>query len=200
MSDLDLIEAAKSGNYAEAEALIKKGADVNQADEVGWTPLNFAAGRGDLPMVKLLVESGADIFKQGRDLRTPYMIALAAGRVSVVKYLKEVEDQHPGPKPPRPERKYCKAYHLGDLRKFPMWSEIPAAETPSDLSAEAAKALSYDKIVYLHDDFTVTKSMWRDEDIIFNDVDPAWKEFCENTLQFKIPSDLDLIVPNEASS
>src|SRR5262249_40465056 len=123
MSDLGLIEAVKAVDYAKAQKLIEDGADVNQQEEQGWTPLNFAAGKGNLPLVKLLVGKGADVFKVGRDMRTPYMIALAAGRVSVVKYLREVEDAVPGEKPQRPERQYCKAYHLGDLRKYPAWKE-----------------------------------------------------------------------------
>src|SRR6185295_9528272 len=98
MSDLSLIEAVKASDYAKAETLIQNGADVNQGDEQGWTPLNFAAGKGDLPLIKLLVENGADIFKVGRDRRTPYMIALAAGRVSAVKYLAEAEEHYAGEK------------------------------------------------------------------------------------------------------
>jgi len=109
MNDLALIDAVKAGDYDKSSALINEGADVNQQDEQGWTPLNFAAGKGNLALVKLLVEKGAEIFKVGRDQRTPYMIALAAGRVSVVKSLREMEDQYPGEKPARPERKYCKA-------------------------------------------------------------------------------------------
>src|ERR1051325_3366287 len=117
MSDLNLIEAAKAGDFQQAERLIESGADVNQQDEQGWTPLNFAAGKGDLPLTRLLVEHGADIFKVGRDQRTPYMIALAAGRAPVARFLKQAEAHYPGPKPQPTERKYCKAYYLGELRK-----------------------------------------------------------------------------------
>ena len=195
MSDLALIEAVKAGNYPEAEKLIKSGGDVNQADEQGWTPLNFAAGKGDLRMVTLLVEKGADIFKVGRDRRTPYMIALAAGRVSVVKYLREAEDSYPGEKPDRPERKYCKAYHIEDLRKYPEWRESRINWKRSEKNGESDETFSDDKIVFIHQDFRVTESIWPEENIIFNEVVPAWKEFCSNSLNFKVPDDLDLIVP-----
>jgi len=30
----------------------------------------------------------------------------------------------------------------------------------------------------------------------YNQVDEPWREFCSNMLSFKVPSDLDLIVPN----
>jgi ankyrin repeat protein len=69
--DQALIEVVKIGDLGRAESLLTSGADVNQSDNQGWTPLNFAAGKGDLPMVKLLVERGADPFKVGRDNRTP---------------------------------------------------------------------------------------------------------------------------------
>lgn len=201
MSDLKLIDAVRAGDYAEAEKLIKSRADVNEQDEQGWTALNFAAGRGDLALVKLLVESGADIFRVGRDRRTPYKIALAAGRVSVVKYLREQEDNYPGEKPPRPERKYCKAYYLKDLRRFTSWSEarINWKKGGSDQNGDDQDPFTEDKVVFIHQDFTVTESVWHDENVIFNQIDSGWQEFCANDLAFRVPDDLDLIVPNETN-
>jgi len=199
--DLALIEAAREGNQATAEKLIDSGADVNQGDEQGWTPLNFAAGRGDLAMVKLLIKKGADPFKVGRDNRTPYIIALAAGRVDVVKYLREVEDAHDPEKAEslRPERRYCKAYHLKDLKQYPAWSEsrINWKEKKDGKEADQSDgAFTDDKIVFIHQDFTVTESMWHNENVIYNQVDEPWREFCSNSLAFKVPTDLDLMVPN----
>ena len=211
MNDLGLIEAVKAGDLARVQALIDTGVDLNQQEEQGWTPLNFAAGKGNLPIVQLLVQRGADIFKVGRDLRTPYMIALAAGRVPVVKYLREMEDRYPGEKPVRPERKYCKAYHLGDLRAYPPWTESrlnwkdkkPDGSTSngksSDNDGSAEEGFADDKVVFIHQDFTVTESMWHNENVLFNRIDAAWKEFCANSLRFKVPDDLDLIVPNESN-
>ena len=179
------------------------GADVNQQDEQGWTPLNFAAGKGDLSLTKLLVEKGADVFKVGRDRRTPYMIALAAGRVSVVKYLSEVEDQLTGTVRTRQERKYCKAYHLGDLRKYARWSESrinwkKSERSNGESNGNGSEPLTDDKVVFIHQDFTVTESAWHNENVIFNSVDSGWEEFCVNSLAFRVPTDLDLIVPNES--
>ena len=191
MGDLVLIDAVKAGNYAEAQDLIQAGVDVNQKDQLGWSALSFAAGAGHLDLVKLLVEAGADIFCQGRDLRTPYMIALAAGRVDVVVYLGPLEEAHPGEKPVRPERKYCKAYYLRDLRRYPAWTESRLnRKNPVDGGAPFPE----DKIVFIHQDSTVTESMWQNESVIFKDVNDSWKEFCANSLKFKVPTDLDLIV------
>lgn len=200
MTELALTEAVKSGDFAAAEELIKSGVDTNQQDEQGWTPLNFAAGRGDLALVKLLVENNADIFKVGRDRRTPYMIALAAGRVSVVKYLREMEDRYPGEKPQRPERKYCKAYHLVELKKYPMWSEnkVNWKSKKDQPAGDSEVPFPDDKVIFMHQDFTVTESMWHGENVIFNQITPEWVEFCSHSLEFKVPDDLDLIVPNES--
>jgi ankyrin repeat protein len=203
MSDVALIEAVKVRDAHRVEEFIQNGADVNQQDEQGWTPLNFAAGKGNLPLVKLLVENGADIFKVGRDQRTPRMIALAAGRVSVVKYLQEMEKMYPGEKPVSPERKYCKAYRLGELRKFPGWTELrikgKESAPPDQGDSESNVPFTDDKIVFIHHDFSVTESMWHGENVISNSVSAAWKEFCAETLKFKEPDDLFFIIPNEAA-
>jgi len=198
MADLGLIAAVKSGDPEAVTALIEGGADVNQLDEQGWTPLNFAAGKGDLALVKILVENGADIFKTGRDLRTPYDIALAAGQVEVVKYLRKIEDQYSGEKPTRAESLYCKAYRLGDLRAYPAWAEshISWKKSMEQGDGSCNKPLIDEQVVFIHQDFTVTESMYQNENIIFNQVDAAWREFCANSLQFKAPDDLDLIVLN----
>lgn len=79
-------------------------------------------------------------------------------------------------------RKYCKAYHLKDLRQFPNWNE--------SLNREEAP-LSEDTIVYLWDDFSVVKSpVIPEKGILWNTVTPEWQDFCQTTLRFEIPEDL----------
>ena len=200
MSDLALIEAVKAGEHATAESLIRGGADVNQEDEQGWTPLNFAAGKGDLVLVKLLVENKADIFKAGRDQRRPYKIALAAGRVEVAKYLREKEDSYAGEKPERAEQKYCKAYHLGELRKYEEWREVRKNWRRDRDDAGAEEEMGEEMVVFIHEDYTVTESVYRNENVIFDQVDERWKEYCAEALKFKVPDELDFMVANEASA
>ena len=199
MSDLQLIDAVKADDPATVKQLIESKTDVNQSDEQGWTPLNWASGRGNLEVVKLLVENGADIFKVGRDQRTPYMIALAAGRVEVARFLREAERAADGGKSSKPPRKYCKAHYLKTLRQFPGWSEskINWKESAAGKNGDDKPGddLSEDSIVFIHQDLTVTRSMWHSEDVIFNRVDSEWEEFCARVLNFKVPDDLDLIVP-----
>src|SRR5262245_54931498 len=195
MEGSNLIEAVKNGNIAAVEKRLASGADVNAGDEQGWPPLNYAAGRGDLTMVKLLVASGADITKAGRDNRTAYMIALAAGRARVAKYLREVEDAvtPEEAKLLRPRRKYCKAYLLKDLRQFSSWSELGGDRKDHKNGQEAdepgGEVTGEDRIVFIHEDFTVTESLWRNENVIFNQVNSEWQEFCANTLKFKVPDE-----------
>ncbi|GHO70212.1 hypothetical protein KSC_091040 [Ktedonobacter sp. SOSP1-52] len=79
-------------------------------------------------------------------------------------------------------RKYCRAYHLKDLRAFRDW-----AEKHDENEAE----LSGDNIVYLWDDLTVVKSpVIPDKGLIFDAVTPEWQDFCTTTLNFEIPEDL----------
>ena len=203
MENLELIEAVKADNLARARDLVEAGAEINQQDENGWTPLNWAAGKGNLALVTLLLEKGADVFKVGRDQRTPYKIALAAGRVEVVKLLRQAEENTGGENLSRSERKYCKAYHLRDLRRFPVWAEskINWKENGDGGSgSDSEDALTDDSIVYLHQDLTVTKSMWHNENVIFNQVTPQWEEFCTQVLTFKVPDDLDFIVSSERAA
>lgn len=197
MSDLQLIEAVKAGQLSNIEELLNSGADVNQQDEQGWTPLNWAAGRGDLGMVKLLIERGADVFKVGRDQRTPYKIALAAGHPEVVRLLKAAEAEAGGGREEESPRQHAKAYPLRDLRRFGGWREDKInwkESTHADQNGDGGGELSDDDVVFLHEDFTVSRSIWRDENVIFNQVSPEWRDFCENVLQFRVLDDLDLIV------
>lgn len=200
MNDLQLIEAVKTGELAIVEELIESGADINQQDEQRWTPLNWAAGKGDVAIVKLLLERGADVFKTGRDQRAPYMIALAASRVEAAKLLREAEERAGGENTrSRQERKYCKAYHLKELRRFPHWTEskIYWKETNQnphvDGSENDDKAFSDDDIAFLHQDFTVTQSMWHNENVLLNQVTQEWEKFCTEVLKFQVPDDFDLI-------
>ena len=196
MSELQLIDAVKTGELAKVEELLNSGADIHQQDEQGWTPLNWAAGKGNLEMVKLLLDRGADVRRVGRDQRTPYKISLAARHTHVARLLKEKEQASNGTSGDSSPRSYAKAYLLGDLRKFSGWREekIPAEENGN------SRELSDSDVVFLHQDFTVTQLIWPGENVIFNQDTPEWRDFCSQQLQFKVPDDFDLIASTQQAS
>ncbi len=83
-----LLLAAKNGDDAMIETLLKGGADPNQATTNGTSPLMFAAASGNVAAVKVLLDKGADIAAKERAMgETPLMFAAANGRVDVVKLL-----------------------------------------------------------------------------------------------------------------
>ena len=170
-----LLEAVKAGDIDEVRRLTGRGMSVDVADDAGWTPIAYAAGRGDVSMVTFLLEHGADIERTGRDRRTPLMIARAARRNEVVERLVAAERAAGVWEDPR-TRPFCKAYYLEDLREFEGW---PESEPASDRS-----------IVYLHQDLTVTRSMWHAEDVVFDQGGPEWETFCRDTLAFEVPEDV----------
>jgi hypothetical protein len=202
---MGFIEAIKSGNRTSVEQMIEAGAELNSQDKQGWTPLNWAAGSGHLEIVELLLEHGADPLAVGRDLRTPQMIALAAGHAEVVKRLRRAEAEVKDGEAESSDRKYCKAYHLGELRRYPAWTEnkLEAASGGKEAAGDQTdepQGLADDEVVFLHQDYTVTKSIWSGEGVIFDNVTEQWKDFCNTELRLAVPDSLDLIAkPAEAA-
>jgi hypothetical protein len=73
--------------------------------------------------------------------------------------------------------RYCKAYQLAELRRFPAWTE----------SGEAR--LDDDAIVYIWDDLTVVTNPVRDG-TLWDTVSADWERFCREELKFEIPEEL----------
>ena len=48
-------------------------------------------------------------------------------------------------------------------------------------------------VVFIHEDYTVTKLMWHNENVIFNQVTPEWRDFCANVIGLKVPDGIDMI-------
>ena len=195
MSDLRLIDAVKTGHLGKVEGALNAGADIQQQDEQGWTPLNWAAGKGDVEIVSLLLDRGADVFRTGRDQRTPYKIGVAAKHIDVARLLKKAEQAVNGASADATSRDYARAYLLGDLRKFSDWREEKSKTIPADENGDSHE-LSDDDVVFLQEDFTVTQLIWPGENVIFKESTPEWIDFCTQELQFKVPDDFDLIAAN----
>lgn len=181
-----LLLSVKSDNVEGAAAALDDGASMSTRDGDDWTALDWAAGHGSVAMVSLLLRRGADPTATGADGRTPYQIALAAGHLDAARVLRGAEElADPASIEAHVWRPYCRAYTLGELRAAPMWSDD-------------ADDLTDDAIVYVHDDHSVSRAIWRGEDIVFADVTPQWIDYCRNTLGFKIPDDFDLAPPAQS--
>eukprot|EP01086_Lenisia_limosa_P017737 TRINITY_DN9161_c0_g1_i1.p1 TRINITY_DN9161_c0_g1~~TRINITY_DN9161_c0_g1_i1.p1 ORF type:complete len:136 (-),score=26.69 TRINITY_DN9161_c0_g1_i1:41-448(-) len=57
----EVIECAKMGDVENLKQLLKEGNNVNERDELEYTPLIWAASAGNLPAVQFLLSAGADI-------------------------------------------------------------------------------------------------------------------------------------------
>lgn len=191
MKELKLIEAVKKSDIEVLQKLLSENGaaeKINEQDEHGWTALHWAAGAGDRKALQSLLENGADTALRGDDERTPLMIAKAASRQDAVKLLTEAEKKRGQWIDPASSQAYCKAYYVRDLRGYSHWSE-QVAPTTNGKNGKANSVLSDNDIVYLHHDFTVTRSMWKDQDVIFHNITPEWQGYCRGTLQFAVPED-----------
>jgi ankyrin repeat protein len=192
-----LIGAVRSGDAAQARALLAAGADVAARDSDGWSALDWAAGQGDQELIAQLLAAGADAAAAAEDGRRPYDIAVAAGHRAAALALRDAAGQA------APEgaadygwRPYCRAYPVAELRRYPGWPAGPAQPGPGTAGESGAADGSgeqQDQIVFLHDDLTVTASMWPGEDVIFDAVTGEWAQFCAAELGFAVPDEIDLI-------
>ena len=91
--------------------------------------------------------------------------------------------------------KYSKAYPLKLFRQYPNWTEnlknYRKIKTEIDGEiVEVERELDESEYLYLQQNFTVTDSIFLDENIIFSDVTPGWIDFCRNVLKAPFPLDM----------
>ena len=82
MGESELMHAAEGGDLARAQKLLAAGADVNEADDGGWTPLFNAAHHGHAALVRLLLSHGARIDYLHHNGETALMVAAGAGQLA----------------------------------------------------------------------------------------------------------------------
>jgi hypothetical protein len=82
--------------------------------------------------------------------------------------------------------RYCKAYPISRFREYQRWAEKTEnfrieKEAPGDVQAPEKNHL------YLQENYVVTDGIFIDENVIFDDVNPEWVDFCKHTLRFEVP-------------
>lgn len=100
--------------------------------------------------------------------------------------------------------KYCKAYLAKQFREYPKWSEKSEnvrkeKQEVDGKEVEVERVLDDDSILYLQENYVVTDGIFKDMNIIFDDVTDEWKEFCHGPLAFEIPVYEPITIPTAES-
>ena len=84
----ELIDAVQEGHLGKVKGLLAKGYSPNIRNEVGLSPLHYAAVLGNLDIMKLLIEAKAEVSSPNQS-RFPGVLHMAAqgGHAEVVQYL-----------------------------------------------------------------------------------------------------------------
>ena len=87
---MDLSTAASAGNLERVKLLVvEQGADKDEGNNAGSTPLRLASWYGHLVVVQYLVEQGASLDKADNDDWTPLSGAVYRGYLEIARYLLE---------------------------------------------------------------------------------------------------------------
>ena len=78
-------EAAEAGNVEVLAARIKEGANVNQIDELGNSPLHLAARKNATECLALLLQAGADPLLRNADGKTAMLLVTAPDTIRVLR-------------------------------------------------------------------------------------------------------------------
>jgi uncharacterized protein len=82
------LNSAAAGRHGDvSRLLVERGADVNAAQEQGFTPLHAAAQNGDADLVAVFLAAGADKDARLGDGRTAADVALEAGHEALAELL-----------------------------------------------------------------------------------------------------------------
>jgi hypothetical protein len=100
---------------------------------------------------------------------------------------------------------YCKAYLAQQFRQYPGWTEN-AANVRKEKKEVGGKEIEVDRqlddesILYLQENYVVTDGIFKDENIIFDNVTDEWKTYCHETLEFEIPVYEPIEIPQAPSA
>jgi len=98
--------------------------------------------------------------------------------------------------------RYCKAYPIERLQDFGDWENNYRREPEKEEEPESGNEASgngaskhdaqptENDYLFLQENFTVTKGIFLDEDVVFDNLTPQWIDFCKHTLDFEVPADV----------
>ncbi len=84
--------------------------------------------------------------------------------------------------------RYCKAYPVAKLHEFGDWTKY--YRNPEKDRQDVDSVTSEDDYLFLQENFTVTRGIFLDENIVFDNITSEWEDFCKNTLKFEVPADV----------
>ena len=76
-----------TGDVEALKELLQAGADKDEKDEEGRTPLQFACGYGELACAEELIKAGADVDAKDKEGNTPLHYAAGYGQAEAVELL-----------------------------------------------------------------------------------------------------------------
>lgn len=79
--------AISNEDYEMVRLLVRNGAEVNQANTSGWTPIMTAARVGNRAILQYLLEEGADLRARTDDGTTPVRVASNHGWTDIVVWM-----------------------------------------------------------------------------------------------------------------
>jgi hypothetical protein len=90
--------------------------------------------------------------------------------------------------------KYCKAYSVNRFRQFEKWVESESSvsdtkEAGIHLEPSSEALLDEHKYLFIHENLIVTRGIFTDEKIVFDQITPEWENFCRNELKFEVPAE-----------
>ena len=89
-AETPLLEAIRQRNIESVKRLISEGADVNQFDSRGFSPLLMVAG-GDFELIDILLKAGANVNAESKQGATPLINSTTCSR-AVQKFLEAGAD------------------------------------------------------------------------------------------------------------
>ena len=73
-----------------------------------------------------------------------------------------------------------------EMMSWPQWEDTVESSRWGGGGSRAAIDRCKD-LLYLQENYMVTDGVFLDENIIFDDVTPEWKDFCTHVLKFEVP-------------